>query len=95
MLARVRVRVVEQGGDLFEREAELAVEQDLLQPVEVAVAVAPVARVAALAGREQADGVVVVQRAHGHSGEARHLSHGVAHFRSLLGTHSTVGPDVA
>lgn len=82
--ARVRGRVVEQGGDLVEREAQLPVEQDLLQPVEVGVAVAPVARVAALARYEQADVVVVVQRAHRHSGEAGHLSHGVAHFRSLL-----------
>lgn len=93
--ARVRVRVVEQRRDLLEREAELPVEQDLLQPVEVGVAVAPVARVAAAARDEQADVVVVVQCAHRHSGETGDLSHGVAHFRSLLGTHSTVGPHVA
>jgi hypothetical protein len=90
--ARVRVRVVEQGGDLLEREAELPVEQDLLQPVEVGVVVAPVARVAAFARDEQADVVVVVQRAHRDTGEARDLSHGVAHFRSLLLPRSTVGP---
>jgi hypothetical protein len=78
--ARVRLRVVEQGRDLVEREAEFPVEQDLLQPVEVGVVVAPVACVAALAGGQQADVVVVVQRAHGDSGEARDLSYGVAHF---------------
>lgn len=93
--ARVRVRVVEQGGDLLERETELPVEQDLLQPVEVGVAVTPVARAAALAGHEQADVVVVVQGAHRHCGEAGDLSHGVAHFRSLLGTHSTMSPHAA
>ncbi len=82
--ARVHVRVVEQGRDLVEREAQLPVEQDLLQPVEVGVVVTPVARVAALAGYEQADVVVVVQGAHRHSGEAGDLSYGVAHFRSFL-----------
>ncbi|GAA3095482.1 hypothetical protein GCM10017687_02420 [Streptomyces echinatus] len=78
--ARVRVRVVEQGRDLVEREAELPVEQDLLEPVEVGVAVAPVSGVRALAGREQGDLVVVVQGAHRDPGEPRDLSHGVAHF---------------
>jgi hypothetical protein len=94
--ARVRSRIVEQGGDLVEREAELSVEQDLLQPVEVGVAVTPVAGVAALARDEQADVVVVVQRAHRDSGESGDLSHGVAHFfRSLLGTPFTMNPYVA
>ena len=97
MRARVRVRVVEQGRDLLWREAELPADQDLLQPVEVGLAVAPVARVTALARDEQADGVVVVQRAHGDAGEARDLSYGVAHcvVRSLLGTRSTMDPHVA
>lgn len=75
MRARVRLRVVEQGGDLVEREAEFPVEQDLLQPVEVGVAVAPVPRVAALARREQADLVVVVQGAHRDPGETGDLAH--------------------
>lgn len=95
VLPRVRVRVVEQGRDLVEREAELPVEQDLLEPVEVRVAVAPVAGVAALARRQQADGVVVVQGPHRDPGEAGHLSDGVAHFRSFPGTRSTVGPHAA
>lgn len=73
--ARVRLRVVEQGRDLVEREAQLPVEQDLLQPVEVGVAVAPVPRVVALARNEQADLVVVVQRAHRDPGETGDLPH--------------------
>lgn len=73
--ARVRLRVVEQGLDLVEREAQLPVEQDLLQPVEVGVAVAPVPRVVALARNEQADLVVVVQGAHRDSGETGDLAH--------------------
>lgn len=93
--ARVGRRVVEQGRDLLQRKAELAVEQDLLQPVEVGVLVAPVTRVAAPAGDEQADVVVVVQGAHRDPGESGDLSYGVAHFtRSLLGTRSTMCPHV-
>lgn len=77
MRARVRLRVVEQGRDLVEREAEFPVEQDLLEPVEVGVAVAPMTRVAALTGDEQTDVVVVVQRAHGDPGEPGDLPYGV------------------
>lgn len=85
MRAWVGRRIVEQGRDVLEREAELAVEQDPLEPVEVGVVVAPVARVAAPAGDEQADVVVVVQRAHRDTGESGDLSYRVAHFvRSLL-----------
>lgn len=61
VVLRTRCRAVEQHRDLFEREAEFPVEQDLLQPVEVGVAVTPVTRVAAPAGRKQSDPVVVVQ----------------------------------
>jgi hypothetical protein len=86
--ARVRVGVVEQDRDLVEREAELPVEQDLLQPVEVGVAVAPMARVAALARGEQADLVVVVQGAHRDPGESGDLSYGVAHIRSFFSVHA-------
>lgn len=101
VVLRIRVRVVEQHRDLFEREAELPVEQDLLQPVEVTVVVAPVARVAAPAGREQSDAVVVVQRAHRDSGETGYLSHGVIHgsrplllFALCVGTCPSLSPDV-
>lgn len=73
--ARVRLQVVEQGRDLVEREAQLPVEQDLLQPVEVGVAVAPVPRVVAFARNEQADLVVVVQGAHRDPGETGDLAH--------------------
>ncbi len=59
-------RVVEQRGDLLEREAELAVGEYLLQSLQVVVAVVPVARGGAPARRDQADLVVVVQRPHRH-----------------------------
>lgn len=79
VLLRVRSRIVEQYRDLVEREAEFPVEQDLLEPVEVAVVVTAVPGPAAPAGREQSDSVVVVQGAHRDSGESGDLSHGVLH----------------
>jgi hypothetical protein len=39
---RLHIRVVQDRGDLFEGEAELAVEQDPLQPLQIVVVVAPV-----------------------------------------------------
>ncbi|GAA3065535.1 hypothetical protein GCM10017562_34280 [Streptomyces roseofulvus] len=51
MLARVGVRGVGEDGGLFEGEAELLVEQDLLEPVEVLVAVTAVAPRRARPGR--------------------------------------------
>lgn len=91
---RVGVRVVQEGRDLFERKAELPVEQDLLEPVQVVLAVTPVTCVAALAGEQQSDLVVVVQGAHRHPGEGGDLPYRIAHFRSLLGTRSTMCPHV-
>ncbi|GAA2584741.1 hypothetical protein Stube_28330 [Streptomyces tubercidicus] len=90
MLLRVDIRIVHKGRDLIERKSELPVEQDLLQPVQVVVAVAPVTCVVTLAGLEQPDLVVVVQGAHRHTGESRDLSYGITHIRSLLGTRSTM-----
>ncbi|GAA1375365.1 hypothetical protein GCM10009612_72020 [Streptomyces beijiangensis] len=99
VLPQVRRGVVEQGRDLVEREAELPVEQDLLQPVEVGVFVPPVARVAAAARGEQADLVVVVQRAHRDGCETGDLADRVtlrllhdcfrAPFPTSLGPHVT------
>ena len=98
MRARVRVRVVEQHRDLVERKAELPVEQDPLEPVEVGVGVAAVTRMGAPAGRQEADLVVVVQGAHRDTGEPRDLSHGVAQlptpFRSSVGTTVSLRPHV-
>ncbi|WP_430541989.1 hypothetical protein [Streptomyces roseofulvus] len=69
MLARVGVRGVGEDGGLFEGEAELPGEQDLLEPVEVLVAVTAVARRAAPARGEQSDRVAVVRGAHRDPGD--------------------------
>ena len=66
-----------------------------LQAVEVGVAVAPVAGVAALARREQADLVVVVQGAHRDPGETGDLAHWMTHLGSLLRTPLRLVPHVA
>ncbi len=93
VLQGVRLRVVEDRGDLVEGEAELAVEEDLLEAGEVGVAVEPVTGGAAIAGREEARLVVVMQCTHRHPGESRDLSHGVAHPPALSSAHS-LKPDV-
>lgn len=83
----VGLGVLEDGGDLVEGEAEFAVEEDLLEPGEVGVAVEAVAGRAVVAGGEQAEGVVVVQGAHRDPREAGGLSDRVAHrsaFRPAL-----------
>ena len=89
---RVDGRVVEEGRDLLEREAELAVHQHPVQPTDVVVGVHPVARVAAGAGRHEADLVVVVQRAHTHADQRGNVSHRapgfpVVHCGSFHGYH--------
>jgi hypothetical protein len=51
---RVVVRIVEHRGDLVERQAELAEQQDLLQPQDVGVAVQAIAGRAALRWHDEA-----------------------------------------
>ncbi len=84
MHARRHVRVVENGGDLLEGETQLAVKQDLLQPLQIRIVIAPVARVRAVDRREQPDLVIVVQRSHRHAGDlgdpADCISHGLPSF---------------
>ena len=84
MRGGVGVRVVDEVRDLVEGEAELAVEHDLLQPLQIVLAVAAVAGRRAVARRQQSDLVVVVQGPHRDAGERGDLSYRVAH-RFLLG----------
>jgi ubiquinone/menaquinone biosynthesis C-methylase UbiE len=76
----VEAVVVEHVGDLVEREAQLAEEQDLLQAQHVAVLVEPVARRRPRRRPDQADLVVVVQQAHRHAGPPGQLSNRVGHL---------------
>ncbi len=92
-LQRVHLRILEDRGDLVEREAEFPVEEDLLETDQVGLAVEPVSGVAAVAGRKQPRLVVVMQRSHRHPGEGRDLSHGVAHPPAPSSAHS-FEPDV-
>ena len=71
------VGVVQQRRDLREREAERSQDQDLLQPREVVVGVQPVAGLRSLAGRQQAELVVVVERAHGDARELGDFADGL------------------
>src|SRR5690606_3711756 len=78
----VEGRVIEDGGDLLQREAELAMQQDLLQPQELFFLVVAVAVVADVRGLEEADLVVMVQRADGDARELRKLLDGISLHRS-------------
>ncbi len=69
-----RVRVVQQGRDVLEREPQLPVQQHLVQPVQVVRRVQPVPGRRPSGRRQQPDPVVVVQRAHRHAGHGRHLA---------------------
>jgi hypothetical protein len=72
----VRRRVVEHGGDLGQAETQGAVAQHALQTQQVVVLVQPVPGRRPAARDEQADLVVVVQRAHRHPGQPGDLPHG-------------------
>jgi hypothetical protein len=76
---RLHVRVVQDRGDLIEREAELPVEQDLLQPLQVGVVVPPGPGARPLPRRQQPYLVVVVQRTYGDARDLGHPAHGVSH----------------
>ncbi len=65
----VEPRIVERALDLVEREPEFPADQDLLQAQQIGVGVETVAGLGAPGRDQQADGVVVVQRANRH---ARH-----------------------
>jgi hypothetical protein len=59
----IEPRVVERPPDLFQRETELAADQDLLQPEQIGIGVQAIAGPRPSAGHEQPDGVVMMQRA--------------------------------
>jgi hypothetical protein len=65
---------VEQGRHVLQGEAELAVGQYGVQPVEITFAVEPIAGRRPIARAHQTDRVVVMQSAHRHAGQARHLA---------------------
>ena len=70
---------VEQRGDLVQRKTELAVEQQLLQPLEVVGVVSPITGLGPGAGSQQPDLVVVMKGPHRHVRHRRDLSDRVAH----------------
>jgi hypothetical protein len=77
-LAAIKVRVVERAANRFERQTELAADDDLLQAQQVIVAIEPVARLTAPARREQPHRVVVMQGANRYAaqrGDFLHLIH--------------------
>lgn len=81
VIQRLDVGVVEQLRDLAQPERQLPVADDLSQPFPVAVL--PVSGGGAVARRQQADLVMVVQRAHRHAGPRGDLSDRVAHVADL------------
>src|SRR3546814_10706089 len=59
---RVECGIVEHGGDLGQRQAELAIEEDLLQPQQFLLAVIAIAVGTDMAGLQQADRIIMMQR---------------------------------
>ncbi len=66
---------VEEVPDPVQGEAELAVHQDVAQPVEVGHGVRPVPRQRATTGHHEPDGVVVVQRPDRRAEQLRRRAH--------------------
>ena len=64
VLERIRTVVVQKGADVLELQPDGAVHQHHVQPFDVGIGVAAVARRGADAGHHQTDVVVVMQRAH-------------------------------
>jgi len=69
----------EDSGDVIKREPEFAVEEDLLQPLEVRVVIDAVARRRSSGRRQQRDVLVVVKRSDRDARPLRNLSDRVAH----------------
>ena len=66
----VKARVVQNVADLPERKLQLPEEQNGMKPPEGCIVIQPVAGLRHLCGLQQADGVIVVERAHAHAAEA-------------------------
>jgi hypothetical protein len=74
VLERVRMWVVDEGLHRFKREPQLAVGKDALQPLKVRRRILAVARPQPPAGAQQAEVVIVPQRAHSDASDARDLA---------------------
>lgn len=72
---RVHVRVVEEGRDLLEGEAQLAVEQHPVQTLDVGAGVAAVTRGRAARRHHEAYLVLVVPRSHADPDDPADLAH--------------------
>ena len=79
----IGARVIEQGSDLVERHPDRSVHQHKVQPLDVGVGVAAVARRGTDARHHQTDVVVVVQGTHGDTGEGGHRGYGVVSMPPL------------
>src|SRR5205807_1895567 len=69
----------EDSGDVIKREPEFAIEEDLLQPLEVRVVIDAVTRGRSSGRRQQRDVLVVVKRSDRDARPLRDLSDRVAH----------------
>ena len=77
--AGVGARIAQDGRDLVQGEAEFAVEQDVLQPLQVVIGVPAIAGPAAILRLQQADLAVVVQRPDRHTCQVGDLPDRVTH----------------
>ncbi len=87
MSDRIGVAIGHDVLDLIQAEPELAVEEDALQPIEIGVRVPAVAGIGPVAGLQQPDVVVVVQRPHGHPGHPGDRTYRQAHSFVLRHDH--------
>ena len=88
-LPSIELRIVERATNRFERQPELAADQDLLQPQQILIVVESIARSAARVGTSNPKRVVVMQRADREPREARDvcdlISASCRHARTLTG----------
>ena len=72
-------RVAQNGRDVVQGKAEFAVEQDVLQPLQVVIGVPAVTGSAAILRLQQPDLAVVVQRPDRHTGQVGDLPDRITH----------------
>jgi len=65
----VKVRVIQNALDVLERELQLSKQQNGLQPRQRCIVIQPVTCFCAGRGRQQADGIIVVQRPDADTGQ--------------------------